>query len=828
MDVPENMSAQTQEQNLVQERDELDLLRVELTRAYEERDRFFTLPLGLLCIAGFDGYFKRLNAAFEGALGFTLDELLAEPFMSLVHPDDYAATADVIQQLASGTQLVFFENRFRRKDGSYCWLTWAAAPALDQRLIYAAAHDITRHKQIEEALSQHNRELIDLNAAIATFAAAMELDQVLQAVVVAAPRLFPRAQDATLQLLDETSGELVTWAASRGLYSVPRQVVFKPGQGITGLAMAERRPINVADVTTHPNFIPILRGPSCRSLLVAPLLVSKHALGTLSLEGDRPAVFSREDENLVQLFAGYAAIAIENARLYALAQQEIAERKQAEERLRLTNTAMESTANAIVITDRAGYIMWVNPAFQRLTGYTPDEATGNTLRLLQSDQHPASFYRQLWETILAGQVWQGELVNRRKDGSLYTEEQTITPVCDERGEITHFIGIKQDITERKRLEEALRREVELAGQVQASMLPRHVPSFEGFEFAAAAFPARYVSGDLYDFNVSGSDICHLVVADISGKGIPAAMLTLTARALWQAESVRHSSPATILSNVNALLYQKLSQAELFITFWIARLDAWSGSLAYVNAGHTETIWWRQADRTCHTLPATTLPIGIIPDAPMVEETIALRPGDVLVFYSDGITEAANSHEELYGFARLQDSVCANAHLPARELVEVIVKAVESFREESPLSDDLTLIVLKALPRTAPFNYPATLDSLEKMTGLIHQLTSAYGQDFAYQLQLATSEIVTNIIQHAYRSWPGTIRSQLGLLPDRVQLDVYDDGAPFDPSLLQQPDLSEPHEGGYGLFIVRQLVDELVYEPASSAGNHWRLVKIARG
>jgi PAS domain S-box-containing protein len=135
--------------------------------------------------------------------------------------------------------------------------------------------------------------------------------------------------------------------------------------------------------------------------------------------------------------------------------RDITERRQSEERLRIQGAALEAAANAILITDRTGRIIWVNPAYTRLSGYSPEDVLGQTPRLFKSGQHDATFYRDLWATILSGQVWQGEMINRRKDGSLYTEGQTITPVRDRDGEITHFIAIKRDITQRKRMESEL-------------------------------------------------------------------------------------------------------------------------------------------------------------------------------------------------------------------------------------------------------------------------------------------------------------------------------------------------------------------------------------
>ncbi|MCA0458011.1 MAG: PAS domain S-box protein [Chloroflexi bacterium] len=136
--------------------------------------------------------------------------------------------------------------------------------------------------------------------------------------------------------------------------------------------------------------------------------------------------------------------------------QDLTARKKAEEELRLKSAALDYAANGIVITDIEGTVQWANPAFTALTGYPARDAIGRNPRdLLNSSRHEAAFFKELWTTILAGNVWHGELINRRKDGTIYTEEQTIAPVKNAAGDITHFIGIKQDITRRKQDEEVL-------------------------------------------------------------------------------------------------------------------------------------------------------------------------------------------------------------------------------------------------------------------------------------------------------------------------------------------------------------------------------------
>jgi PAS domain S-box-containing protein len=136
--------------------------------------------------------------------------------------------------------------------------------------------------------------------------------------------------------------------------------------------------------------------------------------------------------------------------------QNVTEQVRAEEQLRIQGAALASAANAVLITNVNGVINWVNPAFTALTGYAFDEAVGQNPRILHSGQHSREFYKSLWSTILSGRVWHGEMVNKRKDGQLYTEEMTVTPVRDSTGNVTHFIAIKQDVTDRRRTEQALR------------------------------------------------------------------------------------------------------------------------------------------------------------------------------------------------------------------------------------------------------------------------------------------------------------------------------------------------------------------------------------
>ena len=510
----------------------------------------------------------------------------------------------------------------------------------------------------------------------------------------------------------------------------------------------------------------------------------------------------------------------------------------------------ERMLDAVLMIDVQGRIVDLNRVAQALTGQSPGFRIGQ----------PVSGAIPVWDVWLQMLQVTDELKTDfvlDGDGQPRDYEVQVSALRNPRGELNGWIILLHEITRRKQIQTALQQyseqlqamveertrglaaaqaqllaqqrlqqEIELAAQIQASLLPAEVPVFDGYEFAAAAIPSRYVSGDLYDFIVTDPETCHIVIADIAGKGVPAALLSSTARTLIRAETDHETSPGRILTNVNASFYRDLTQAEMFITFLTARLDTRYGTLAYANAGHTAALWWRQVSGSCEECLATGLPIGVLPDAIVEERSLILRPGDALIFYSDGIPEAINAEGEFFGMDRLSALVNTNACLAAPELLQRIMGAVQTFVVSAPRSDDITLLVLKVLPRTLTFDCDAVLDSLHMIMVLVRRAALAYGDPFAYQVELAASEIVSNVIRHAYRATTGRIRGTLHLLPDRLQIDLYDDGMSFDPHTLAPPALGEIQEGGYGLFIAQQVVDELTYAARTAQGNHWKLVKVA--
>jgi PAS domain S-box-containing protein len=179
---------------------------------------------------------------------------------------------------------------------------------------------------------------------------------------------------------------------------------------------------------------------------------------------------------------------------------EAAEQKRTQQQLVLQATALRTAASAIVITDRSGTILWTNPAFSTLTGFSAEEAFGQNPRILKSGAHGRDFYEKLWNTILSGKTWHGEFTNRRKDGSLYQDEHTITPVLSDSGEITHFVAIMQDISERKRAEaeiSKLNEQLEERVRQRTAQLEETNRELEAFSYSVSHdlnAPLRHITG----------------------------------------------------------------------------------------------------------------------------------------------------------------------------------------------------------------------------------------------------------------------------------------------------------------------------------------------
>jgi phosphoserine phosphatase RsbU/P len=249
--------------------------------------------------------------------------------------------------------------------------------------------------------------------------------------------------------------------------------------------------------------------------------------------------------------------------------------------------------------------------------------------------------------------------------------------------------LHKDIVEKERIE----KELEIAGTIQRRLLPKQLPALPGYEIDAVARPSKNVGGDYYDLLMLKDGKFAFVIADVSGKGVPAALIVSTLHASLHAYIDGASNLADLVRRLNVIVHEN-TEAERFITLFMAVLDPNDGTLTYVNAGHNFPFVLRTQQSSIHPLTSTGLPLGMFNSAEFQQEIVKLDPSDYLVMYTDGVTEAMNSSMDEYGEARLRQVMIGSSDKPAAGLLGGIVSDVERFVAGEPQSDDLTMLVLK--------------------------------------------------------------------------------------------------------------------------------------
>jgi sigma-B regulation protein RsbU (phosphoserine phosphatase) len=377
---------------------------------------------------------------------------------------------------------------------------------------------------------------------------------------------------------------------------------------------------------------------------------------------------------------------------------DITKRRQAEEKILRLAAIVESSEDAIVGKTMDGIITSWNRGAETIFGYTEGEVLGRPITLLI----PAEFVDEVLQTherIRRGEhIEHFETVRRRKDGSLIHMSLTYSPIRDSRGSIVAVSAIGRDITEQKRAAAALldnariTRELEIAKEIQQSFLPVCPSQLSGLLMTCRCVPAAHVGGDYYDFFPLDNGIVDAVIADVTGHSVGSSLLMSMARSVLKAKVSPGRSPGRLLAEVNDLLHDDLSRAELQISMFYVRLDTGNRMLAYANAGHIHPLLFRGEEGVCLELDADGLLMGIRTDVCFEEKITPVAAGDILILCTDGITEAEDGAGETFGNDRLRRVIAAHRNCHPQEIMAAI------FRELTPftLSDDVAMIILKLL------------------------------------------------------------------------------------------------------------------------------------
>ena len=388
---------------------------------------------------------------------------------------------------------------------------------------------------------------------------------------------------------------------------------------------------------------------------------------------------------------------------------------------------------------------------------------------------------------------------------------------------------------------SLRKELDIATGVQLSLLPGKIQTSDSFDVFGGMWPAKEVGGDFFDYFRLDENRIGFAIADVSGKGVPAALFTVMARTILRGSIAHLDSPGKVLQSVNDFL-EKNNDEDLFVTFFYGILDERSGRLTYANCGHNPPI---VSDKNgCRPLELTNgMVLAMFGDVEFEDGCVDLLPGSRLVMFTDGIPEAFNAEEEAYGDDRLLDTIVSLPEQDPADDVNQIVKSVNDFVKDAPQFDDIACVVMR-FKENSSVNDQSSMDeqtsseqTLTDQTTLsltlecdLSELSRSakeiekFGEDrdwpseWIFKTNLALDELITNIVNYGFEDdeEKKDILITLTEIRDCLVIVIEDEGNPFNPFLeAAEPSLDDELEervvGGLGVYFVKTLMNEATYE-----------------
>lgn len=388
-----------------------------------------------------------------------------------------------------------------------------------------------------------------------------------------------------------------------------------------------------------------------------------------------------------------------------------------------------------------------------------------------------------------------------------------------------------------KLEEARAQEVALGAHIQRTLLTGSPPeAIEGVSLAVTSIPSQQIDGDFYDFIEYAPKLFDVIVGDVMGKGVPAALVGAATRSHFVrvvSEMLIGSAvvptPERIVTRVNEDLAPELIAVSRFVTACYARFDLRRHLLTFVDCGHTKTVHYRAATSACELLEGENVPLGFVADETYREAVIGIEDGDRLLFYSDCVTETRSPDGELFGENRLCRLLRYSGALDPDVFVHALQTHLLQFSQSSRFEDDFTCLAVRvgkvdddggARPRClSRVSFRSDLRYIEQWRAELARFIEAHaavlaGTDFVASLQLALNEVVVNVIKHGYSgASERDIDGTFAMYADRIEFRIEHDGVPIDRDAVREPSFDGSRSGGFGVFIVDQVMDEVEYSTA---------------
>jgi phosphoserine phosphatase RsbU/P len=582
------------------------------------------------------------------------------------------------------------------------WQLYEPGGGAQQELMAEATRSTSRPLELTELLTL----MLEVNERISS---TLDLDELMSRIAEIVKRAIDYEVFAIL-LLNEKTQELRVRFSIGHPEEVVRRLRIKVGEGIVGRAAQTRRSVLVNDVQKDPTYIASLA--SIHSELAVPLLFKGRLIGVIDLEAPRPDFFDESHVNLLELLASRMAMAIENARLYRRTLRQA-------RTLQLLNEISRELSSVLVLNE---LLRKIGTLTKRLVDYhrfgillADDQAqTYNAVISLKQDERmPEKSVVPFGQGIVgaAGDLRQPVVVPEvskvtvpliyrdRVIGVIDLESSQPNCFNDDHVRILSTLAPQIAIAiENARLyervarsEARLERDLQRAQGIQMLMMPGVAPAIPGLDVALRFEPARELGGDLYDFLAYGKDRHVIAVGDVSGKGAPAALYGAMASGTLRSLAPEKLLPPDMMKKLNLMLLERKIEGH-FLTLTYALWEPRTKILSLANAGMPLPLLVRKG--LCRPIRAEGVPLGLLEHTEYQPVAVNLESGDLLAFYSDGISEATNPKQEEFGSRRLENVLRQNAHRSPQEIVDRAFEELRQFESGRPRRDDQTMVLLK--------------------------------------------------------------------------------------------------------------------------------------
>jgi sigma-B regulation protein RsbU (phosphoserine phosphatase) len=867
--------------------------------ADEIRDLYNHAPCGYHSLDK-NGAFVQINDTELEWLGYAREDVIGKvKFPDLLAPRSLSTFAAAFPRLKSEGAVRDVEFDLLRRDGTILPVLVSATAITDPDGNYlmsrSMVYDMTERRRAEEEI----RRLARLQAEAAELGQdalrGAPLQEVLDGAVTRVARALGVDYCNVAEMLAGRDEFLLRAGVGWKEGVVGRATV--PGRGSQpGYTVLSDRPVIVENAATETRFAPLpgLLGEDVVSAMSVVISTAEGPYGALGAHSRRPRLFMGDEVNFLQTVANVLGMAIE--------------RRRGEERLRRVNRAHRalSTSNEAlvratdesallqqicrIIVEEAGYrLCWVGYAEQDAArtvrpiaqagteeGYL--KAANITWTDTERGRGPTGTCIRTGEIQIAKNIatdprlapWRADALRRgyassiaiplvaegRPFGALtiYSSEveafgaEEVRLLTELAGDLGYGIVSLRTQAERRRaeVEEVAReREVAIGFRIQQMLLLDEPPrDIAGLRVAALTVPSHRIAGDFYHFFTHQDQSLDVIVADVMGKGIPAALLGAATKSHFT-EALCHlmalsppdilPEPREVVTLAHAGMGRHLIELESFVTLCYARVDLTRRRLDLVDCGHTGVIHVRAGTDLCEVFHGDNLPLGIREGEIYDQIAVPFEPGDVFLFYSDGVTEASNASGELFGTDRLMACVRSNDTLAPDALVGAIRTAVLAFVGSDRLTDDLSCVAVEVGERRRPLARQDTeirsdLRDLSRAREFVRTFCrtlpgSPLDADRVAELELAVNEAASNVMKHAYHGRTDQrIHLQAEAFPDHLAVQLHHLGDPFDPSAVPPPSFDGSRESGFGVYLITRSVDDVRYYRDERGGNCIALVK----